>query len=65
MSPRRRRRPRVLLWTVVVEDAESGALDRVLLDGAEEQTEADAFARGLCPGALPLLAPAHHRGERP
>lgn len=43
MSPR----VRALLWTVVVEDPRSGALDRVLLYGAEEQTEAEALARGM------------------
>jgi hypothetical protein len=37
----------VLLWSVVVEDAPSGALDRVLLYGAEEQPEAETLARGL------------------
>lgn len=46
MSPGRRR-PRVLLWTVVVEDPRSGALEDVLLYGAEEPAEAEALARGM------------------
>ena len=47
MSPRRRPCPRALLWTVAVEDSQSGALDRVLLYGAVEQAEAEALVRGL------------------